>query len=185
MDFDCAGGRTRMVSRTTYLRGVRKRSDSAEGLPWSAARAGTDASRGLDAVCRVAGRGPAVVAQPAQRRSFAAPTPGWVVVSDGDEDRWLLDTASVRPKGAGVYAATVRVENGAPQMGPVGRMDAVRMQFDVDCAGVRARITGVTAMLQGRDVGSIPVPPAQTAWTQPGDGNLVISAVCRFAPDRR
>jgi hypothetical protein len=125
------------------------------------------------------------VAKPAQRRSFTAPGAGWVVVSDGDADRWLLDSASVRAKGAGIYAATVRVENGAPQPGPVGRMDAVRMQFDVDCVGVRARITGVTAMLQGREVGSIPVPPARTAWTQPGDGNLVIAAVCRLAPDRR
>ena len=184
MDFDCAGGRTRMVSRTTFLRGVRKRSDSAEGLPWSPARAGTDASRGLDAVCRVAGRGPAVVAQPAQRRTFAAPGPGWVVVSEGDADRWLLDGASVRAKGAGVFAATVLVETGAPQPSPVGRIDGMRMLFDVDCAGVRARVTGWRAQLQGRDMGVVPVPAAQAAWSAPGDTNLVIGAVCRLAAER-
>jgi hypothetical protein len=185
MDFDCAGGRTRLVSRTTFMGGVRKRSDSAEGLPWAAARAGTDASRGLDAVCRVAGRGPAVVAEPAQRRSFAAIPAGWMVVSQGDADRWLLDPASVRAKAGSVYAATVRVETGIAQPSPYGRMDGMRMQFDVDCAANRTRVTGAAAQLQGRDVGTVPVPPQQAAWSPPGDGNLVIAAVCGIAAQRR
>lgn len=184
MDFDCAGGRTRMVSRTSFLSGRRVRSDASEGLPWAAARAGTDASRGLDAVCRVAGRGPAVVAQPTQRRSFGAVPAGWVVVSESDEARWSVDTASVRAKGGGVYAATVRVETGAPQPSPVGRMDGMRTQFEVDCTGLRARITSGTAQFQGRDVGAVPVPPAQAAWTAVS-GNPAVDFICRLAAERR
>jgi hypothetical protein len=185
MDFDCSGGRTRLVSRTTFLGGRRQRSDSSEGLPWSAARAGSDPSRGMDAVCRVAGRGPAVVAQPARTRTFGPPPAGWVVMVEGETDRWLLDPASVRAKGAGIHAATVRVENGAPQDSPVGRMDTVVMQFEVDCTGTRARITRVTGMLRGRDLGALPLPPSQSAWRTPPEGHPVLPAVCGLVAERR
>jgi hypothetical protein len=183
MDFDCAGGRTRMVSRTTFLGGTRRRSDSAEGLPWAAVRAGTDAARGLDAVCRVAGRGPAVVAPPAQQRAFGAPPAGWVVASERSAMRWLVDSASVRAKPAGVYAAMMRAEGGVARSSPVGTMDGMRMQLEVDCTGMRWRVTAMAAQLQGRDVGSVPVPPEQAAWA-PGEANPVVETVCRLAQRR-
>jgi hypothetical protein len=183
MDFDCSGGRTRMVSRTTWLGGRRNRNDAAEGLPWAPARAGTDASRGLDAVCRVAGRGPATVAQPTERRSFAAPAAGWLLITESPEGRWLLDSASVRAKAAGVTGATMRVEAGMLRDSPLGRMDAVRFQVDVDCAGSRWRFVSGTAQRQGRDLGAMPIPAQQTAWT-PGAGNPVVDAVCRIAGRR-
>ena len=185
MDFDCAGGRTRMVSRTTFLAGRRQRSDASEGLPWSPARAGTDPSRGLDAVCRVAGRGPAVVAPPTQTRAFAALPAGWVLLTEGESDRWLLDSASVRAKGAGVYSGTVRIETGATQDSPYGRMDGMRMQFDVDCSNLRARVTGAAAQLRGRDLGTIPVPAARAAWSTTPEGNPVVATICRIGAGRR
>jgi hypothetical protein len=66
----------------------------------------------------------------------------------------------------------------------VGRIDAMRMQVDVDCTGMRWRITAMTGQRQGRDVGSVPVPPEQAAWV-PGEANPVVETVCRLAAQRR
>jgi hypothetical protein len=126
-----------------------------------------------------------VVAPPAQTRAFAAPPAGWVVLTEGPSDRWLLDSASVRAKGAGVYAGTVRIETGATQPSPYGRMDGMRMQFDVDCTGLRARVTGAAAQLRGRDLGTIPVPAVQAAWSTPPEGNPIIATICRLGAERR
>lgn len=183
MDFDCAGGKTRMVSRTTYLSGQRNRNDAAEGLPWAPARAGTDASRGLDAVCRVAGRGPATLAEPTERRSFAAPAAGWILVAESNEGRQLIDGASVRAKAVGVTGATMRVETGVLKDSPLGRMDAVRFQIEVECAGARWRYVSGTVQRQGRDLGPMPMPAEQRAWA-PGSGNPIVDAVCRIAGRR-
>jgi hypothetical protein len=54
MDFDCAGGRTRLVSRTTYLAGRRQRTDRPERQPWTVPQQPDGHyARGLAAVCRV------------------------------------------------------------------------------------------------------------------------------------
>ncbi|HET7461642.1 MAG TPA: hypothetical protein VFJ82_10345, partial [Longimicrobium sp.] len=121
MDFDCGGGRTRLYSRTPLLAGRRQRTDSSAGLPWHAATAGSEESRALDGVCRARGRGPATVARPAQTRRFGALPPGWIVLAESDEGRWSVDSASVAPRGGGIYTATVRTENGSTQPSPWGR----------------------------------------------------------------
>lgn len=56
MDFDCAGRRTRLISRTTYLEGRRTRADRPQGqAAWTTPRQPDGHyARGLDAVCRAA-----------------------------------------------------------------------------------------------------------------------------------
>lgn len=55
MDFDCAGRRTRLISRTTYLEGSRQGSNRPRNQPWTAVRQPeSHYARGLDAVCRAA-----------------------------------------------------------------------------------------------------------------------------------
>lgn len=53
MEFDCAGGRTRLVSRTTYLAGRRQGTHRPAGQPWTTPQQPDGHyARGLDAVCR-------------------------------------------------------------------------------------------------------------------------------------
>lgn len=53
MDFDCAGRRTRLISRTTFLEGRRQGSNRPQGQPWTTPRQPDGHyARGLDAVCR-------------------------------------------------------------------------------------------------------------------------------------
>ena len=55
MDFDCAGRRTRLISRTTYLNGQRQGTARPQGQPWTTPRQPDGHyARGLDAVCRAA-----------------------------------------------------------------------------------------------------------------------------------
>ncbi|WP_420124987.1 hypothetical protein [Longimicrobium sp.] len=55
MDFDCAGRRTRLISRTTFLDGSRQASNRPQNQPWTAVRQpDSHYARGLDAVCRAA-----------------------------------------------------------------------------------------------------------------------------------
>jgi hypothetical protein len=63
MEFDCAGGRTRLLSRTTRLSGQVRRSETFSTLPWETPRPDGHYARGLRAVCRVA----EVRARPAAR----------------------------------------------------------------------------------------------------------------------
>lgn len=57
MDFDCGGGRTRLVARTTYLEGRRLSSSRPEGQPWTVPQPDGHYARGRDLVCRAARRG--------------------------------------------------------------------------------------------------------------------------------
>jgi hypothetical protein len=53
MDFDCAGRRTRLISRTTYLAGRRQGTQRPTGQPWTTPQQPDGHyARGLDAVCR-------------------------------------------------------------------------------------------------------------------------------------
>jgi len=52
MDFDCAGRRARLVSRTTYLDGRRLGSDRPASQGWAVPQPDGHYDRGLDAVCR-------------------------------------------------------------------------------------------------------------------------------------
>jgi hypothetical protein len=55
MDFDCAGRRTRLVSRSTFLEGRRLASNRPQNQPWTPLRQPeSHYARGLDAVCRAA-----------------------------------------------------------------------------------------------------------------------------------
>ncbi|HEY0015321.1 MAG TPA: hypothetical protein VGC13_03350 [Longimicrobium sp.] len=55
MDVDCAGGRTRLIARTTYLEGRRLGSHRPQGQPWTTPRQPDGHyARGLAAVCRAA-----------------------------------------------------------------------------------------------------------------------------------
>ena len=54
MDFDCAQGKTRLVSRTVRLKGEVRHHDTHENLPWESPRPDGHFVRGLDAVCRAA-----------------------------------------------------------------------------------------------------------------------------------
>jgi hypothetical protein len=55
MDFDCAGRRTRLIARTTYLQGRRLGSDRPQGQPWTTpSQPDGHYARGLAAVCRAA-----------------------------------------------------------------------------------------------------------------------------------
>lgn len=54
MDFDCAQGKTRLVSRTVRLKGEVRHHDTHENLPWETPRPDGHYVRGLDAVCRAA-----------------------------------------------------------------------------------------------------------------------------------
>jgi hypothetical protein len=56
MEFDCAGGRTRLLRRTTFLAATRRHDESFTRIPWAAPSPGNHAARGLSAVCRAAGR---------------------------------------------------------------------------------------------------------------------------------
>ncbi|HET7229116.1 MAG TPA: hypothetical protein VFJ16_03905 [Longimicrobium sp.] len=60
MDFDCAGGRTRLAARTTRLAGRVQRADTFNALPWETPRADGHYARGLRAVCRVAAARPQI-----------------------------------------------------------------------------------------------------------------------------
>jgi hypothetical protein len=52
MEIDCAGGRTRLVSRTTYLLGQRVGGARPTGQPWAVPQPGGHYARGRDAICR-------------------------------------------------------------------------------------------------------------------------------------
>lgn len=55
MDFDCAGRRTRLISRATFLEGRRLGIHRPQNQPWAALREPeSHYARGLDAVCRSA-----------------------------------------------------------------------------------------------------------------------------------
>jgi hypothetical protein len=55
MDFDCAGRRTRLISRATYLAGRRLTINRPQGQPWQpVSQPESHYARGLDAVCRAA-----------------------------------------------------------------------------------------------------------------------------------
>jgi hypothetical protein len=56
MEFDCAGGRTRLLRRTTYLAGARRHDDTYTRIPWAPPQPGNHYARGLAAVCRAASR---------------------------------------------------------------------------------------------------------------------------------
>jgi hypothetical protein len=52
MDVDCAGRRTRLVARTTFLEGRRLGGVRPEGQPWTVPQPDGHYARGRDAVCR-------------------------------------------------------------------------------------------------------------------------------------
>jgi hypothetical protein len=55
MEFDCAGRRTRLIARTTYLEGQRQAIHRPQGQPWATpTQPDGHYARGLDAVCRAA-----------------------------------------------------------------------------------------------------------------------------------
>ncbi|HEX6373306.1 MAG TPA: hypothetical protein VF006_30565 [Longimicrobium sp.] len=55
MDFDCAGRRARLISRSTYLEGRRQQTNRPQGQPWTTpTQPEGHYARGLDAVCRAA-----------------------------------------------------------------------------------------------------------------------------------
>ncbi|HEV7586542.1 MAG TPA: surface-adhesin E family protein [Longimicrobium sp.] len=56
MEFDCAGRRTRLLRRTTFLAGERRRDDVYQRIPWAPPQPGNHYDRGLSAVCRAARR---------------------------------------------------------------------------------------------------------------------------------
>jgi hypothetical protein len=54
MDVDCAGNRTRLVGRATYLQGRRLSSNRPQGQPWGVPQPDGHYARGRDAICRAA-----------------------------------------------------------------------------------------------------------------------------------
>jgi hypothetical protein len=56
MELDCAGKRTRLLHRTTFLAGQRRRDDVYQRIPWAPPQPGNHYDRGLSAVCRAARR---------------------------------------------------------------------------------------------------------------------------------
>jgi hypothetical protein len=56
MEFDCAGRRTRLLHRRTYLAGRVRHDDVYRTLPWAPPEPGNHYHRGLTAVCRAASR---------------------------------------------------------------------------------------------------------------------------------
>jgi hypothetical protein len=56
MELDCAGRRTRLLRRTLYLAGARRRDDVYTRIPWAPPEPGNHYARGLAAVCRAASR---------------------------------------------------------------------------------------------------------------------------------
>jgi hypothetical protein len=188
VELDCAGGRVRGTSGAGYLHGQRQGllgSDPA----WLPARAGTDPARVLDAVCRAAGRGPAVIAAPAATpgggsRAFGPVPDGWMVVSEDVEVRRLLRPGSITPLGGGVYAATMLVEDGAPKTSPYGRVDASRFEFQVNCGNGQMRILRRITQLAGRDVHAEPPPAGFESWMPAPDNSPVPIVLCRIARER-
>lgn len=183
MDSDCTGARARLVSRTTFLARQRQHAESDEGLPWSPVRAGDELATGVDAICRVGGQVPAAAVQPL-RRVFAPVPPGWVVVSDRTNERWLLNKAAIRAIGAGVYGTTVRTEYGVTESRPWGRTDGNRYEWEVDCSAGRQRFTAGALQFAGQDVQVIPVPPERAVWRPSAASNPVRAEVCRIARER-
>lgn len=53
IDVDCAGRRTRLVSRTTFLEGRRLASHRPQAQPWTVPQADGHYARGRDALCRL------------------------------------------------------------------------------------------------------------------------------------
>jgi len=180
MDFDCPGGRTRMYSRTTLLRGRRHGTSSAQGLPWRRVTGGSEEARALDGVCRARGRSAAVAARPAASRTFEALPAGWRVVDQDEESRTSVDSAAIAPRGAGVYSLVMRIEWGRMEPSPYGQVDALRGVTEVDCRARRYRIMHFMLELHRRDVHVTPVPPAQAAWNAAADKPGIAEA-CRLA----
>jgi hypothetical protein len=56
MELDCASKRTRLLHRTTFLAGQRRRDDVYTRIPWAPPQPGNHYDRGLSAVCRAAKR---------------------------------------------------------------------------------------------------------------------------------
>lgn len=56
MEYDCAGGRTRLLRRVTWLAGARRGDDAWTRIPWAPPAPGNHYARGLAAVCRAARR---------------------------------------------------------------------------------------------------------------------------------
>jgi hypothetical protein len=56
MELDCAGRRTRLLHRTTFLAGARRHDDVYQRIPWAVPEPGNHHARGLSAVCRAASR---------------------------------------------------------------------------------------------------------------------------------
>lgn len=57
MDYDCAGKRTRLIARTTFLEGRQLASNRPQGQPWTTPQEPYGHyTRGLDALCRAARR---------------------------------------------------------------------------------------------------------------------------------
>jgi hypothetical protein len=184
MDFDCSGGRTRLVSRTTYLGTRRGRSDSADGLPWVPARAGSDGASGLDAVCRVGGSGPVVVAA-AEQRTFGAVPAGWLVLMQSAEGRVMLDSGSVAARPSGTFVARVRVDWGRTRTSPWGPTDGMLTQAEIDCAGGRIHFVSAINTMSGRDVHAMAVPSEQAEWHRNTDYPALGEAVCRIGQVRK
>jgi hypothetical protein len=183
MDFDCAGARTRPVSRTTFLQGRRQLREAQEGLPWSPARAGEESARGLVAVCRIAGVPAAVAASPGPARVFGPAPAGWVLLFDGADERTLANVSSIAPRGSGVYGATVRIEARETRETAWGPSDQTQMDVEMDCGGGRFRVLRVALQYRGRSVRSESVPLGRAAWVPAGENPLLV-AVCRIARER-
>lgn len=56
MEYDCAGGRTRLLRRVTWLAGARRGDHAWTRIPWAPPAPGNHYARGLAAVCRAARR---------------------------------------------------------------------------------------------------------------------------------
>lgn len=56
MEYDCAGSRTRLLRRVTWLAGARRGDESWTRIPWAPPAPGNHYARGLTAVCRAARR---------------------------------------------------------------------------------------------------------------------------------
>jgi hypothetical protein len=177
---DCVGTRVRVLSRTTFLDGQRERSDSVAAPVWVPVASGSHEEYGLDAVCRVAGRAPAA---PARVRSFGPVPAGWVLISDDNYARRLLDATSITATGIGVYRATMRVEKGLVDRTVVGFADAMRLAVEVECGTGRMRISSMVGQLAGRDVGSVQVPPEMAGWFHE-ENSPVPLVLCRVVKER-
>ncbi|HSU15055.1 hypothetical protein [Longimicrobium sp.] len=184
MEFDCAAGRVRVMGGAVYLRGQRKSFDTPAAAAWVPALAGTDPARVLDAVCRAAGQGPAVVTAPAPVRSFGPVPPGWIVMSEDVEARRLLQPGSITSLGGGVYAATMMVESGRPSTSAYGPVDATRFDFEFNCANGQMRMKRRVTRFRGRDVHNEPPPPGFDRWAPAPDNSPVPAVLCRIARER-